>query len=76
MATNAKIKQAERLLAERAEALKLIDKYGTDRGKIIGDLGANRTIVPTLSLDSGQYSLETLEKWIKQAKAAHKKGFL
>lgn len=76
MTINAKIQKAEQLLAERAAALKLIDKYGADRGKIISDQVTDGTAIPALSLDSGRYTLETLERWIKQAKSAHKKGFL
>ena len=72
--TPAQIKKAEQLLAKKQELLTLRDKYGTRRGRIIAYEGGE----PGLKMEDGTSTvlISTMEIWIKQAKAAAKKGII
>lgn len=71
--TPAQIKKAEQLLAKKQQMLNLVDRHGDSRGKIGVTFGDKYDTQPCLRLESGgAFSLDTLEKWIKQAKKAHK----
>ena len=70
--TPAQIKKAEQLLAKKNQMLRLIDRHNGFRGTIGADVTE-----PCLCLDSGgAFTVTTLEKWIKQAKKAHKMGIV
>ena len=76
--TPAQIKKAEALLAKKQELLALKDRHEKERGKITAVTPEGFPIL-ALSTDSG-YSLvvgiDTLERWIKQAKKVQKMGLL
>jgi hypothetical protein len=70
--TPAQINKAEQLLAKKKEMLTLTDRYRSERGYITNHLGE-----PILHINNAMdISLETLEKWIKQAKTAAKMGII
>lgn len=76
--TPAQIKKAELLLAKKQEMLTLRDRHG----RAVGTIGMEHTRdygnYPVLRIDAGasHVPLPTLERWIKQAKAAAKKGII
>lgn len=73
MSTAAKIAKAEKLLAERKQALTLIGRDGKRYGEIIHGYDSGLCF----QLDErGLISLETLERWVKQIKTAKKKGYI
>lgn len=79
--TPAQIKKAEQLLAKKKEMLTLFDRNGSEQGYIsykFVDNDASVKRVPVLSFSSTipAVTLDTLEKWIKQAKKAHKLGII
>lgn len=75
--TPAQIKKAEALLSKKKELLTLKDRHERQRGTI---QTINSEGVPILLLSDDNYSLvvgiDTLEKWIKQAKKVQKMKLL
>jgi len=70
------IKKAEQLLAKRKEFLTLKDRNGCAVGEIRHEVDSQRQKQPVLVMETKVVSLETLERWIKQAKTAQKKNIL
>lgn len=75
--TPAQIRKAEQLLAKKKEMLTLVDRSGGSRGSISLAYRDNRSREPVLIIEAGvTVSIETVEKWVKQAKRAHKLGII
>lgn len=75
--TPAQLKKAEELIAKRDEALRLRSRQGQVMGSIQAQYNNQYKKEPVINLNEGAIvSLETLERWIKQVKAAHKKGLV
>lgn len=70
------IKKAEQLLAKRKELLTLKDRNGCAVGEIRPELDSRYQKQPVLVIQTNTVSLETLERWIKQAKTVQKKNIL
>ena len=70
------IKKAQKLLEQVTEAKTLIDKHNNARGKVAREFTGS--IVLEIKCGQGVecFSLETLEKWIKQAKVVARKGYV
>ena len=75
--TPAQIRKAEQLLFKKKEMLTLFDRNGSEQGYISYKFVGNER-VPVLAFSSTipAVTLDTLEKWIKQAKKAHKLGII
>ena len=68
------IKRAQAVLAKRDAALRLVNKHGQDSGSISWN-----GLSPVLHIHSDMaqaVTLETMERWVKQAKDAKRKGYL
>lgn len=78
--TPAQIKKAQELLAKRAELLRLVDRHNNVRGQITKLHSLTDVGMPALDIQSDGFKLtvgiDTLERWIKQAKKAKKMGIL
>lgn len=56
----------------KQKALELIDRYS----RFCGEVGAEEDGGLFLTLGNHSYSIETIEKWVKQAKAARKNKYV
>ena len=75
--TPAQIRKAEQLLFKKKEMLTLFDRNGSEQGYIASKFVGNEK-VPVIAFSSTipSVTLDTLERWIKQAKKAHKMGIV
>lgn len=64
---------AEKVLAKKKEALQLVDRHGRNRGTI--NAGFQNSEIEVI-IDGSCFSLETIERWVKQAKAARRKQYV
>lgn len=69
----AQVKKAQQLLEQVAKAKTLIDRNGNTQGTI--RRGFTGDVVLSIK-DATDYSIATLERWIKQAKVVARKGYI
>jgi hypothetical protein len=75
--TPAQIKKAQELLDKRKELLTLKDRYGREVGEIRYEFNNQHQKQPVFIIEEFRiFSLDTMERWVKQAKTAQKKNIL
>lgn len=67
------IQEAHKALAKQKQAVELIDRHGKVRGQVGAEVMDGSLY---LRIGDDAFSLETLEKWVKQAKTARKNNYL
>lgn len=68
--TPTQIRKAEQLLAKKKEMLTLVDRWGHVWGSVASEGQGKAALLLNMQ---GHVSVDTLERWIKQAKIAVKK---
>lgn len=67
--------KAKEKLTKAREACELVDTFGRKCGKVISLVNKNGPCAAVSLENCSLITVETLERWLKQAKAVHKKGY-